>query len=210
MIDIIKGIVEGRWFKEPSPFRCSLQIGHPKLCVITGKNASGKSVIRKILHNHHDDHKLKYMVLSQEGRCASGGFERLFLYGTEKDESTGYNSVKMLLKAIQSGQSWEQPFGMMIDEPEIGCSEETQAAMGLRIARDFDTLPQLNGMFIITHSRQLVKNLLSVKPTHWRLEEDGLSLEQWVEREVVPCDLEALLSEAKEKWHLVNAMTKKS
>jgi hypothetical protein len=207
MFDVIDDIVAGKWFKQPSPFRCVVEKGHPKLCVITGPNTSGKSLLRKVIHNRYADRKMEYMAVSQEQRCASHGIQRLLIYGTETDESTGYNSVKMLLKAFQTGQSREKPFAIMLDEPEIGCSDETQAGIGLRIAREIDTMPNLHGMFVVTHSRQLVKNLIqTIQPTHWRLGEDGLNLEQWLNRDVVATDLDALLSDGKEKWHAVHKM----
>lgn len=80
----------------------------------------------------------------------------------------------------------------MLDEPEIGCSEETQAAIGLKVASTIDSMSNLHGMYIVTHSRLLVKHLCqTVKPTHWRLGDDGLSLDQWVCRDVTPIDLDA-------------------
>jgi len=92
---------------------------------------------------------------------------------------------------------------IMFDEPEIGCSEETQAGMGIRIAKELDTLVHLREMYIVTHSRQLVKQLLPLNPTHWRLAEDGMTLQQFVEREVVPTDLDALKEEGLVKWRIV-------
>lgn len=208
MNDFITDIIDGRWFKEPSPFRCDVQCGHPKLCVITGPNTSGKSLLRKVIHNRYADRKWQYINLSQEGRCDSKGGMRLFVYGTETDESTGYNSIKMFLKMIQSGQSYENPFGVMLDEPEIGCSEEVQAALSLRIIRDLDTMPNLHGLYIVTHSRELARHLLPINPTHWRLGGDGVTLQQFVDRPVVPADLEEVMTVGKERWHAVHQVIK--
>ncbi len=207
MFEVIEDIIAGRWFKVPSPFHCTLEKAHPKLCIITGPNTAGKSLLRKIIHSRYSDRKMEYMSVSQEQRCSSKGLQRLMVYGTEEDESTGYNSVKMLLKAIQTGHAREKPFAIMLDEPEIGCSDETQAGIGLKVAKEIDRMSNLHSFYIITHSRQLVKSLLAGmenEPTHWRLSDDRMSLSDWVKREVVPTDLESLLADGKEKWHAVN------
>lgn len=207
MFDFIDNVIAGRWFKSPSPFNCTITKANPKLCVITGQNTSGKSLLRKVIHNRYSERKWTYITLSQEGRCTSTGIQRLWVYGTETDESTGYNSVKMFLKMFQSGQGYKDPFGVMLDEPEIGCSEEVQAALGQRIVRDLNTMPNLHGMYIITHSRELVKSLLPLSPSHWRLG-DSMTLEQFITRTIVPSDLEQLLVDGKERWHAVHNVIK--
>jgi hypothetical protein len=208
MIDFIDDIIAGRWFREPSPFRCTLTKANPKLCVITGPNTSGKSLLRKVIHSRYSDRKWTYVNVSQEGRCTSTGIQRLWIYGTETDESTGYNSVKMCLKMIQSAQSYTDSFGVMLDEPEIGCSEEVQAAIGHRLVRDFDSMTHLHGLYVVTHSRELVRALLPLNPTHWRLSEDGMTLEEYVNRSVTPVDLDEVLTVGKDRWHAVSQVIK--
>lgn len=123
MINTLQTISGGRWFKSPSPFRMNLQINHPKLCVVTGPNVSGKSLLRKIVHSFYQTNEIELIHLSQSGRCR-GGIEGAFIYGTEADESTGKNSVKTLLTAFKTGVARTKPFGIFFDEPEIGASEE--------------------------------------------------------------------------------------
>lgn len=206
MIDIVSDIIGGRWFKPPSLFRCSVQWGHPRVCVITGPNGSGKSLLRKSIHNRYHERKMHYIHLSQEGRCTSSGLQRVWVYGSEEDESTGYNSVKMLLNMIRSGQQHDRPFGVMLDEPEIGCSEEVQAAIGQRLVRDLPTMPSLHGLYVITHSREVVQGLLPLNPTHWRLSDDGMTLNEFVTRSVVAADLERVIQTGRDNWHAVNAV----
>ncbi len=209
MFDLIDGVNDGRWFKEPSPFRCVVQKADHRVCVITGPNVAGKSLLRKVLHNHYEDAKISYKAISQEGRCASVGIQRLLVYGTEQDESTGYNSVKMLRKMVQSSQEYKDQHAFMLDEPEIGCSEETQAGMGDWLGQMVPTMTNLHTLFVVTHSRLFVKYLLRhLIPTHWRLSEDGMTLDQWVCREIVPTDLEEMVEMSKERWHAVNTMIK--
>ena len=176
--------------------------------MITGPNASGKSLIRKILAARYRETGTEYIHTSQEKRSSSSGIQRVFIYGSEEDDSTGYNSVKTVLTAIRTGQGRGKPFGLMLDEPEIGCSEETAAALGLRLARDLETMTHLHGLYVITHSRELVRQLLPLNPTHWRLE-DGLSLTAWAARSVCPVEsLEALIDTGRDRWRAVQGMLK--
>lgn len=210
MREIVEAVIAGKWFTgDLAPFKCQITWGHPKLVIITGPNAAGKSVLRKIIHNQVADRKMTYFNYSQEGKAQSHGLQRLMIYGTETDESTGYNSVKSFTKCLQSIKAAERPCFAMIDEPEIGCSEEVQAGIGLRLAQetpDMDnTMPNVGGIFVVTHSRQLIKHALPANPTHWRLSDDGMTFRQFVEREIVPADLDELLALGKETWHKVRA-----
>lgn len=209
MFELIQTVSEGRWFKAPSPFRCVTQQAHPNVCIITGPNMSGKSLLRKVLHNHYDDQGISYKPVSQEGRCSSTGIQRLWVYGTETDESTGYNSVKMVRKAVESSQGYANPHAFMLDEPEIGCSDETQAGMGDWLGQMIPTMPNLHTLFVVTHSRLFVEYFLRhLSPTHWRLSHDNVTLAEWANRAIVPTDLDELMDINKERWHIVNKMIK--
>ena len=208
MLELISSVAASRWFQDPSPFKCAVQPGHSRLCVITGPNASGKSLVRKILAARYRQMGTEYIHTSQEKRSSSSGIQRVFIYGDEAEDSTGFNSVKMVLTAIQTGQGREKPFGLMLDEPEIGCSEETAAALGIRVARDLDSMSLLHGLYVITHSRALVMRLLPLEPTHLRLEDD-LSLTTWAFRLTRPVEsLEDLVKTGQDRWRAVQGMLK--
>ena len=64
----------------------------------------------------------------------------------------------------------------------------------------------LQCFFIITHSRQLVKYISSANPSHWRLSGDNMTLEQFVNREIAPADLDKITEESNEKWRAVAKM----
>ena len=72
-------------------------------------------------------------------------------------------------------------------------------------------MPQLHGLYIITHSRQVAKQLLPLNPTHWRLSKDGMTLQEWVDRPVVPVEsLEELKTMGHDRWCQVEKMLKKT
>ena len=209
MQDVIEEIISCRWFSgENAPFACDFTLQNPNLILITGPNASGKSLLRKILHGRVNKKDMIYVNTSQQGRC-TGGIERAFIYGSEAEESTGFNSIKQIKKCFNSIKQYEKPCVVMLDEPEIGCSEEVQAAMGIRIADELsriEDIPMLQCFFIITHSRQLVKYISSANPSHWRLSGDNMTLEQFVNREIAPADLDKITEESNEKWRAVAKM----
>ena len=190
---VLEEVLAGRWFQPDSPLTHKFTLSNEKLVVVTGGNASGKSLFRKILAAHYKDRNLIHV--SQEGRTKSG-IQRAFMYGSEEDDSTGYNSVKTLLKAIQSAQDGRH---LLIDEPDIGASDEVQAGMGLKI---FESLENLKFVIVITHSRELVAELLPARPSHLRLG-DQMELIDWIDRKIVPADLEKLVSDGKEMWRKV-------
>lgn len=205
MLQCIETIQNGRWFKEPSPFSCSVQVNNPKLCIITGQNVSGKSLVRKCIQGVLARNKTECIHISQSGRCQSG-IQRAFIYGDEQEDSTGYNSLKTIQTAIRTGISREKPFTLVLDEPEIGCSEELAAAIGIRIAEKYTEMPQLLGLFVITHSRELVRRLLPVQPTHWRLGTDNMELQDWCNRAIVPADLDEVCELGRSRWSIVNKL----
>lgn len=210
---MVSSIITGPWFSDRgSPFCCEFTPGSSRLVLITGPNVSGKSVVRKLLHNYAVEQQWLSISLSQEGRTQSSGLERLMLYGVESADSTGYNSIRQFLRCLQrlqATQCHEKPCVVVLDEPEIGCSEETQAAIGERLAAALacpGSMPALKAIFVITHSRELVRHVMPAAPSHWRLCGDAMTLSQFVSRAVVPTDLEQLVRDGKDNWAKVGKL----
>lgn len=205
LFDLVETVAQGRWFKDPSPFRVTFEKKHPVISVVTGPNASGKSLLRKVLSAICNDQKTEYIALSQCGR-REGGIMNALIYGNDEDESTGTNTVDTFLKMIGTVQRRSHPVVVFLDEPEIGCSEEIQVALGERIVRDMDTMPNLVAMFVVTHSRQLVRPLLQIDPSHIRMDDD-MTLREWVDRPVASFgELELLKALANKRWGIVSKM----
>lgn len=181
MLDMIEGICSSKWFNAPSKLRCSVRPGNPRFAIMTGDNATGKSLARKILHNRYHDQKITFINTSQEGR-ATPGIQRAFMYGDQAENSTGQNSAHTLIKALKTAANRpeNEPCALCIDEPETGCSDDTQASIGAYLA---DQIPNLGdackGVFIITHSKVIVDTLLPLNPTHWHFGDTYQSLHDW-------------------------------
>lgn len=203
----IESLNNSKFFtKEDSPFRLEIQPGHDKICVITGPNASGKSLVRKMLHNYHKDANELYMHFSMSGRTSSGIMSGM-IYGTEMDESTGANSVSLFLKLFSSNLDRKEPFAVMLDEPEIGCSDETAYSMGKYLADRLASLESnefLKAFYVVSHSRFFLEPLLSINPTHLRLAADGMTLGSFVSRKVEIVDLEQIKKVGRQGWSWVD------
>ena len=208
MHEILTTIAECKWFADDAPFRMFPHLASTKVCIIIGPNASGKSFVRKLVYTCHKKRGIELIHLSQAARCRSGGFEGIasrFIYGYEEDDSTGYNSVDAMFGIVKTVSKREKPTGVLIDEPEIGCSEETQLAIGNFIREKIMPLENLHGLYIVTHSRHIVESLMPLNPSYCALETDT-TLEAWLKRTLVPTDLNALIEIGLERWRHVERL----
>lgn len=202
----IEELLQSDWFTGDSPFRANYTEKNPKVCVITGGNATGKSLFRKLIYNEYKDDGIELIHISQAARCRSG-MPRMFIYGSEEEDSTGFNTTKTILKSIETIKSRDHKVGLLLDEPEIGCSEELQAGLGLHLASKIPSLTNLDCCYIITHSREFVKQIAACGPSHIRMmsnQHDYISLSDWYYREVEPIyDLEKLIERGRLGWKYV-------
>lgn len=162
------------------------------LTVITGQNGSGKSFIRKYVQTVYikkADIKIEVIHISMSARTGcdfSSGFVKSFIYGDEREDSTGYNSVNIVQGAIRTSRDRDNKHVIILDEPDTGMSEEMSAGIG-KLISDFmkDKPENLLGLYIISHSRYLLKQLLCHNPNH--LNTSGTeTLEEYLNREVIP------------------------
>ncbi len=173
------------------PIETKLDVGESKLVVITGENASGKSLVRRIVTAALNKMKVECIHISQEGRCR-GGMERAFIYGSEDSHSTGCISFSTVQKSIKTSQGRENKHGIFWDEPDIGLSDNYAAGVGVSIS-DFlkDPPDKLFVSFLVTHRKVLVEQLLPLKP--WNIRLGGYpDLETWIKSPIIPCDPEQL------------------
>lgn len=201
------------WFTNDSPFRMNFKQNNPKLCVITGNNASGKSLLRKLIYNEYLDRKVELMHLSMAARCRSG-MHRVFLYGSEEDQATGHNTAKGILDAIKTSKSRDKPHSLLFDEPEIGCSDELAAGIGFNLATALPTLDKLECCYVISHNRYLINQLSPLNPSHVHLmsnKHDYISLQDWLDRPVNPVYvLKTVIDQGVSGWRYVESQIKKN
>lgn len=165
-----------------SPFRAAVEVGSPELLVITGENASGKSLLFRVIAQKVRDAGALPVTASIRERTG-GGLRAVMMFGDEETSSTGALSVRTCQKAFGN---LERPEGcvLALDEPELGLSDGYAAALGRYIGEQARSTPATClGVVVVTHSRSLVRGLVEAfgaLPTFVRVGHD-LSLAQWLE-----------------------------
>jgi len=178
-----------------------------KVTVLTGKNGSGKSMLRKILASYiadklgKDDIKGVVSGVSMESRT-----QRKFDFGALNsmgiDDPTNPTSSETLhnIDSLVRSVSEKQPRYLVIDEPEIGMGEEMVAALVIKLNDMFNPLPiGCNGVLLITHNRYIVEN---VKGEFLNME--GQTREEWLNRKIIPVDIEKFKEESLELYRAIN------
>lgn len=195
------------YFEEDGPIKANFTEGHEKILIITGENASGKSFIRRLIQLSCKQEKVELIHLSQEARTM-GWITSAFVYGSESYDSTGYNSSNTITTGISTCQSRESDHYILWDEPDIGLSERYSGGVGVAIRKFVENLPKhTRGCVVITHSKALVKQLLSLNPSHLRLGDD-LSLNDWMNEIAEPGDLKELQEKNHKMFRLINEIIK--
>lgn len=191
------------YFEKNGVFNYKFFSTNSPLIIVTGDNASGKSFIRRLVQSACKEKNIECIHLSQQGRCNSG-IPRLFIYGAEDEESTGYNTANMLLMSFQTSKSRNNKHVLVYDEPDIGLSDEYAAGAGIRLRKFIEKKPKyLKGIVIMSHNRHILKELLPLKPNHLNLT-DNKTLEEIVNRKIVPnVKLEKLQEQGLETWRKI-------
>lgn len=153
-----------------------------KKTLLTGRNAGGKSFIRKVLtsiiHNNYKKECKKALVLqaSQELRTKSSpGFGALSSFAHDLEWlATSHNTICTLKQILKKKN---EAAYIIIDEPEIGLGEELQ----LGVCDWLNTeLGDLNcGILITSHSRTFITH--STVCDEW-INLEGLTKFEWLYR----------------------------
>lgn len=187
------------------------ETGKARILLITGDNASGKSLCCKYLRQLIREDKVEVMDGGMHRRTTSG-FERAFMYGDENRDSTGNLSMKFVRTGLRTCASRETPHVLMLDEPDVGLSEGYQAALGEMLAGFAKDLPEMTTLVIVTHARSIVAPFMSLKPHCFRVGEDRRPTAQWLKDGPLPrtvAELENLGTQAMERsraiQHVLNS-----
>lgn len=189
-------VAMSRWVAEESllfadadsPFAASVADGDPRLVVIAGENASGKSLFFRILAQRVRAAGPTAVTISIRERTGAGSFDgaqmrRVFMFGDEAEQSTGATSVKSIVAAFRSNLDRSEGSVLGLDEPELGLSDGYSRALGEMIGTETTTLPAAcSGVVVVTHSRPMVEAMVDAfgsTPTFVRCGGGRADLGEW-------------------------------
>lgn len=173
---------------EDCPFSFHVQKGNPRVLVLAGENATGKSLLTSMLAAcAYDDYGVEPMVVSMVRRTSSG-MMRVFTYGGEDYRATGEVSLSVSMKALNHlpKRLEESGAGMVIlDEPDVGLSESYAHAFGVKLGQAINSLPKNKpwNVVLVSHSRELIRGMaetLDKAPTFIHTGEPK-TLDSWLE-----------------------------
>lgn len=212
----LEGALASRLFTGESPFRGYLTRGaeDSRVAVITGPNASGKSLMVRMLAATLNEEKVEPLQVSMRYRTM-GGIHRAFMFGSDEDQSTGATSLYAVQGALRTSRERTAQHWVMLDEPDIGLAEEYAAALGAHLASYANDLPEkAKGFVLVTHSRALVRSFVDAmecRPHFVHLESDK-SLSDWLatsEQRSIE-ELLALDALGNTRWSALEAVLKKA
>lgn len=190
--------------------------------ILTGSNGGGKSMIRNQFGLKYQNdlknnpNKRKCKSISMELRTSiNSSWGALSAAMLDNDATpTSLNTFQLIKGVLKDAGIFEEHEPgtirmysetgyIIIDEPEIGMSEEMVLALGNYLLEIFPLImAEKIGLMIITHSRVLVDLLTSIPPVTHTVDEwlntyrfinlDGLGLTEYICRQPKPADLEAL------------------
>ena len=180
-----------------------------KLTILTGGNESGKSFILKILWQRlagklgfKFEDKSRIAEISMMKRCGLDYNCGINFLRDDDWIATSQNSFKLAKDVL--GDKMDGRF-IVMDEPEIGFSEEAQLTLAKYInSRKDQVLNKNYGILVITHSRIMVKEIQS----DVFLNIEGLSKDVWLTREVIPFNIDQFEKDAEDLFVTIRDRSK--
>jgi predicted ATPase len=210
--EILEGLVGyEELFGKDGPCPILHEPGNPRIVMITGGNASGKSLFAKAYRAFvaQDDNSVERMHVDMKIR-SEGGIRRAFMFGDEDWESTGQISVKAIIGGIATCRGREKDHILVLDEPCVGLANGTAMGVGELLAEFAADLPErTKALVIVTHSREIVSRLLPLQPTCIRVGDDLRPTATWIAEGDIPLtaeDVKNIQKKSVERFRAIGAV----
>lgn len=173
---------------EGSPFSCRFIEGDARVLLVTGANASGKSLAFRLIAQLAGSNDIEALTLSIRERSGSGTFEmsrmrQSMIYGNEQTSSTGATSARVVQSGFHNLTN-RGPALLALDEPELGLSDGYAEALGEYIGQSAAGMTESScGVMVVTHSRRLAEGVvrgLNATPAMLSMEAEIDSVEAWI------------------------------
>lgn len=177
---------------ESGPFPSQVSMRDSRVILLTGANASGKSLVFRLLAELAHNQETPPITLSIRERSGGGTFEmaamrRSMIYGEESEQSTGATSMSVITRGfgnIRHRLEEGTRSVLMLDEPEMGLSEGYARALGRYLAEQVQALPaEAPGLVVVTHSRPLIQAMteqLAAEPHFIYMGSEPKTLNEWL------------------------------
>lgn len=162
-------------------------IDFDKVTILTGENGGGKSFIRKQIQLICKNKSIPCWTVSMDQRAGfdSNGTGMIVF---SRDCEWLPSSVNTFDRMRDFGTKTHDTFGIL-DEIEIGMSEESQCGAALYINKQLEEFRKNNrGLLIITHSRHIVRYVDADE----FINIEGTTKQEWLDREIIPTDFDSL------------------
>lgn len=167
-----------------------------RLIVVAGANASGKSVVGSLVESVAKKNGFVARNCCMRNRTYSG-FGAKLIFGDESTQSTGVCTITAVRAGLTSSADAESPSVMILDEPDLGLSQESAMGMGAYIASFVnDASTNLKMTVVISHSRDLYKVLIEkmgCKAHKIFVGNDHKTFDDWMDAKVEPLSISELL-----------------
>ncbi|SRR6266403_5798841 len=173
-------------FDEHINYISNIKISHDKVTILTGRNASGKSLIRKLLSTNLEQvlnkKKVHIPQASQEIRTKSNPM--MGALSTMCHDLDWLATSDNTIHTIDSVFKQTNPDFIVIDEPEIGLGEELQVGLAQYLN---EKIKEVNcGILVITHSKHIVSNLKHDEFVNL----EKMTESEWFNREIKPVNVD--------------------
>lgn len=181
------------------------QIHLGNLTIVTGDNGTGKSLIRKVVASHltreNNGNLVKVASTSMERRTglhSEMGGMGVFMRDAEED-ATSYSSLYFLEGLLKSTKDRY----VVIDEPEIGMSQNLQFSVGDWLVKKLpEVLGNNKGVMVITHSKEIVRQLSKLEHVFINIQKKDE--ETWLNEEPSLIDLDDFKNKHLELYRIIS------
>lgn len=168
--------------------------------LLVGPNGSGKSLLRGLIGPPGKGSRMVHasMAVRTGSNPAMGALSHMF--ADAEGSATSVSSLSLLGRILDGCAKLETPYSLHIDEPEVGCGEETRASLGPWLRGRLDTLSPVVTL-VTTHCRHMAAHFGDYRFVDAGGEFGDLS--SWLARTIVPTDLEKLQRECRTMYLVV-------